>query len=96
MRGRSNDANWDYFSTPLRRVVNIGRHYWCPVGDDNDVKDRESKAFVATFAHSIPSVASSVAFRVVPESSSDMGLLSDDCSSVYGGLGVGRCGRNYF
>ena len=78
-----------------RRRANCAPLLLCPVGDDNDVKDRESKAFVGTFAHSIPCVASSGAFRVVPESSSDMALLSDDCSSVYGGLGVGRCGRNY-
>ena len=71
-------------------------HYWCRFGVHNDVKGLLRRAFVRTVVPSIPSVASSGAFRVVPESSSDMGLLSDDCSSVYGGLGVGRCGRNYF
>ena len=67
----------------------------CPSGDVVDVKDREGRAFVGAFAHSIPRVAPSGVLRVIPESSSDMGLLSDVYSSVYGGLGIGRRGRNY-
>ena len=70
-------------------------HCWCRFGVHNDAQGLLRRAFVRTVVPSIPSVASSGAFRVIPESSSDMGLLSDVYSSVYGGLGIGRRGRNY-
>jgi hypothetical protein len=81
------------FFDARRRVVHIGRHYWCPDGFHNDANCLLRRAFVRRVVP--PCVASSGEFRVIAESSFDMGLLSDDCSSVYGGVGFGRYGRNW-
>ncbi|MEY4247562.1 MAG: hypothetical protein RIS69_1109, partial [Actinomycetota bacterium] len=40
---------FETYSTPFRRVVNVRRHYWCPVGVHNDVKGLLRRAFVRTF-----------------------------------------------